>query len=69
MPNLDAFLIIDSSDHLDTHFSDLVEGGLLQTDVPEDFNNPLSHTDACVLKKGFKQNTLAGVNLLLTTNL
>lgn len=60
-PNLDSFLIIDSSDHLDTHFSNLVEGGLLQTDVSQDFNNPLPHTDACVLKKAYKPYTSACV--------
>lgn len=48
---LNAFFIVDPSDHLHTHLRDLVEGGLLQTDVSQDLNHPLSHTNARILQR------------------
>lgn len=47
--NLDAFFIVDPSNHFHTHLSDLVEVWLLQAYVPEDLNDPFSHTDTRVL--------------------
>ena len=49
--HLDALLVVNPADHLDTHLSDLVEGGLLQTDVSKDLNHPLPHTDTRILEK------------------
>lgn len=46
---LDAFFIIDSADHLDTHLSNLAEGWLLQADVSEDLDHSLSDTDTSIL--------------------
>lgn len=46
---LDAFFIVDPADHLHTHLSDLTEGWLLQTDVSENLDYPLSYTDTGVL--------------------
>lgn len=49
--NLDPLFIVDPSDHLDTHLSDLVEVRLLQANIPQDLNDPLPHTNTCVLCK------------------
>ncbi len=48
---LDTFLIIDPANHPHTHFSNLTEGWLLQTDIPEDLDHPFSYTDTSVLNK------------------
>ncbi len=48
-PYLDTFLIIDPADHPHTHLSNLTEGWLLQTDVSEDLDHPLSYADTSVL--------------------
>ncbi len=47
--NLDPLFIVDPSDHLHTHLSDLVEVGLFQANIPQDLNDPLPHTYTRVL--------------------
>lgn len=49
--NLDPLLVIDPSDHLHTHLSDLVEVWLLQADIPQDLNDSLPHAYTRVLFK------------------
>lgn len=49
-PYLDAFLVIDPANHPHAHLSDLTEGWLLQTNVSEDLDHPLSYADASVLQ-------------------
>ena len=48
---LDTLLVVDPADHPYTHLSDLVEGGLLQTNVPQNLDHPLPDTDTSVLEK------------------
>ena len=50
-PYLDALLVVDPADHPHTHLSNLVEGGLLQTNVPQDLDHPLPDADTSVLEK------------------
>lgn len=47
--HLYPLLVVDPSDHLDTHLCDFVEVRLLQADISQDLDDPLPHTDACVL--------------------
>jgi hypothetical protein len=52
---LDGLLITDSPNNPDTDIIDLRKVWLINTDVLQDFNNTLSHTDTTVLyKKGGK---------------
>lgn len=59
--HLDALLVVDPADHLDTHLSDLVESGLLQTDVSQDLDHPLPHTDTRVLETRGVQRVQMGM--------
>lgn len=47
--NLDPLFVVDPADHLDAHLCDLVEVRLLQANIPQDLNDPLPHTNTCVL--------------------
>ena len=49
--DLDAFFVVDSADHPDTHLRDLVELWLLHADVTEYLDDPFTHTDASVLQR------------------
>lgn len=55
---LNALFVVDPSDHLHTHLCDLVEGWLLQTDVSQDLNHPLSHTNARILQRSTHAQTV-----------
>jgi len=46
---LDALLVVHAADHPHAHLRDLAEGGLLQTNVPQDLDHPLPDADAGVL--------------------
>lgn len=49
--NLNAFFICNSSNDLDTNFSDFGKIWLVDTNVSQNFDDPLAYTDTSILSE------------------
>ena len=56
-PHLDAFLVVDSPNHLETNLIHFGEVRLCQANVLEDLDHSLAHTDTSVLHNNTYQVT------------